>query len=294
VRGRDCGVRAIGVAWTGVLLRLIPALLAALAIAAGAILVSASADAGSAARHRLPDLEQELPSGLVVSRIGPEEAAGYRLGFRSAVRNVGAGPLIIDGHRAGVDRATMVADQVIERAGGPRDRIRDVGRLQFVISPDHRHWHLLAFQRYALHRPGSAVALMEDRKTGFCLGDRYDVEGRRLPNRAPRKVYRSRCGLEQTELLGIREGISVGYGDDYAANLEGQYLPLTGLADGEYVLAHRVNEDRRIRETRYGNNAASILIALRWRAGVPYVRILARCPGRADCALTRGSGTGPS
>ena len=136
---------------------------------------------------------------------------------------------------------------------------------------------------------------MEDRKTGFCLGDRYDVEGRRLPNRAPRKVYRSRCGLEQTELLGIREGISVGYGDDYAANLEGQYLPLTGLADGEYVLAHRVNErPPDPRDPRTATTPPRSSSRLRWRVGVPYVRILARCPGRADCALTRGSGTGPS
>jgi hypothetical protein len=265
------------------LLRLLPALFAAAVIAAAAMLVSASADVGGAGRPLLPDLDQEAPSELVVVRTGRAGDPQYRLGFRSAVRNVGAGPLVIDGHRTGVDRDTMVADQVIDHDGGPRDQVRGVGRLRYVVSPDHRHWHLLRFQRYELRRPGSPVALVRDRKTGFCLGDRYRARGRALPARAPRPVYTSRCGLEQTDLLGIREGISPGYGDDYAANLEGQYLPLAGLADGRYVLVHRVNTRRRIHESSYRNNAASLLLALRWRRGAPYLRVLARCPGRARC-----------
>jgi hypothetical protein len=266
-----------------VFLRLIPALLAAVLIAAAAALVSASADAGSAGRPRLPDLDQETPSRLVVVRAGTREQPEYRLGFRSAVRNVGDGPLVIDGHRPDAGTSTMVADQVVEHEGGPRAQVRGVGRLQYVVSPDHRHWHLLRFERYELRRPGSSVALVEDRKTGFCLGDRYTVVGPSLPHRASHPSYASRCGLEQTQLLGIREGISVGYGDDYAANLEGQYLPLTGLADGRYVLVHRVNGDRRIHELDYRNDAASVLIKLSWRAGIPYVRVLARCPDSARC-----------
>jgi len=264
-------------------LRLIPALLAAVVLAAAAVLVSASADAGSAGRDRLPDLDQEPPSMLVVTRVGPPEQPEFRLGFRSAVRNVGDGPLIIDGRRDGLDSDTMVADQLVERDSGPRTQVQGIGRFRYVVSPDHRHWHLLRFQRYELRRAGSKEAVVTDRKTGFCLGDRYSAGGRLLRNRAPRPMFTSRCGLEQTELLGIREGISVGYGDDYSANLEGQYLSLTGLADGRYVLVHRVNAGRRIRETGYHNNAASVLISLHWRLGMPYVRVLERCPDSARC-----------
>jgi hypothetical protein len=247
-----------------------------------AVLVTAAPGAKRVDHLRLPDLEQELPASLVVTRAEPSPGLSeYRLGFRSAVGNVGRGPLVIDGHRSGTDLTTMVADQAVERADGPRERIRDVGRLRFVVSPSHRHWHLLGFERYELRRPGSRTALVEDRKTGFCLGDRYAVRGRAAPSSPP--VFTSRCGLGQTELLGIREGISVGYGDDYVAGLEGQFLPLTGLRDGRYVLVHRVNVDRRIRERRYGNDAASLLLRLRWRLGVPYVRVLARCPAAVTC-----------
>ena len=266
-------------------LRLVPALLAAVCMTVAAVVVSASADDRAAGRARLPDLDQEAPSGLVVVAAGTE----YRLGFRSAVRNVGDGPLVIDGHRPDAVHRTMVADQVVQHEGAPRQQVRGVGRLHYVVSPDHRHWHLLRFERYELRRPGSSVALVEDRKTGFCLGDRYRVVGPTLPHRASHPSFTSRCGLDQTQLLGIREGISVGYGDDYAANLEGQYLPLTGLADGRYVLVHRVNAGRRIREVGYGNNAASVLIRLTWRLGIPYVRVLARCPGSARCSRGEAS-----
>jgi hypothetical protein len=231
----------------------------------------------------LPDLEQEAPSGLVVTRAGGH----WRLGFRSAVRNVGAGPLIIDASRPTLGQSTMAADQVIERAGGPEDVERRRGRLRYVRAVDHQHWHLLSFDRYELRRPGSRRALVRDRKSGFCLGDRYRVTDQALAAQPPEPAYTSRCGLQRPALLGIREGISVGYGDDYAANLEGQFLPLRGVRPGRYVLVHRVNADRRLVETSYDNNASSVLLRLRRRHGVPRFTVLAVCPDTERCAGTR-------
>jgi hypothetical protein len=257
-----------------VLIRVLPALLAPLLIAAGASTIPPP----SSGLPMLPDLDQEAPSRLTVTRAHGE----YRLGFRSAVRNLGAGPLVITGRRH--DRAldTMIADQIVAQKGAPHRLVRGVGRLRYVVSPDHRHWHLLGFERYELARPGGR-ALVGDRKTGFCLGDRYGVQGVTLRAAAPRKRYTSRCGLGQPALLGIEQGISVGFGDAYAANLEGQYLALNGLRDGRYELIHRVNADRGLREQRYDNNAASALISLRWRDGVPRVDLLAVCPDTARC-----------
>jgi hypothetical protein len=236
-----------------------------------------------AGRAHLPDLVQELPSELEITVTGPASRPVYRLGFRSAVSNVGRGPLVITGRRASANAATMTADQVIDRAGAPRQVVRDVGRLRYVVSPDHRHWHLLGFDRYQLHPAGQPAAALSDRKTGFCLGDRYSTIGRTLRAHRRDPVYTSRCGLGEPGLMGVQEGISVGYGDDYAATLEGQYLRLTGLRSGRYVLVHRVNADRRLRELRYGNNAASLLLELRWRKHQPWVRVLRSCPHSARC-----------
>jgi hypothetical protein len=184
----------------------------------------------------------------------------------------------------------MTADQLVERDGVPQAVVEGVGKLRFVVSPDHRHWHLLGFERYELRRVGRrGPAAVTDRKTGFCLGDRYPVPSRALPAAPASPVYATRCGLGRPGLTGIEEGISVGYGDDYAAHLEGQYLPLDGLEDGRYALVHRVNADRRLRELDYRNNAASVLIQLRRRRGQPQIRVLRRCPGSARCAASRSA-----
>jgi glucose/arabinose dehydrogenase len=254
-----------------------------LALSLVAIAIAVHAPAATAGSERLPDLDQAAPSDLVITFAGTRARPEYRLGFSSAVSNIGDGPLIIDGHRPGADTETMVADQIVERDGAPMQVIPGTGELRYTVSPDHRHWHLLGFDRYRLRRAGRRAAIVSDRKTGFCLGDRYEVPGRALPAEPSSPVYTSRCGLDEPGLLGIREGISVGYGDDYKATLEGQYLPLTGLRSGRYVLVHEVNADRRLRELDYTNNAASLLIELRRRQGEPLVRVLRSCPGTARC-----------
>jgi hypothetical protein len=272
---------AVPAVLTEVLLRRTLPTLLALAAVTATLLTVAHATAAGTGRERLPDLVQLLPTGLVVS-LEPGMRDAYRLGFVSAVSNVGAGPLVLVGHRAHPGTGAMTADQVVRRGRGPQEVVPDAGELRYVTSSDHRHWHLLRFDRYELRRAGQRTVLLRDRKTGFCLGDRY-ADPQRALARAPAPVYRSRCGLGQPELLGIQEGISVGYGDDYAANLEGQDLPLKGLSAGRYVLVHRVNADHRLRESDYTNNAASLLLELRWRGRVPLLRILRQCPGDDRC-----------
>jgi Lysyl oxidase len=199
------------------------------------------------------------------------------------VRNLGAGPLIVSGRRPRVEVPTMTVDQLIQRRGAPLEVVERVGRLRYVRSSDHEHWHFLGFERYELRRPGRRAALVTDRKTGFCLGDRYEVRGRELAAEPPGAVYTGRCGLKGTELLELVQGISVGYGDDYQANLEGQSLRLRGLEEGRYVLVHRVNVNRGLRESNYANNASSLLVRLRRSGGRPSVRVLKSCPHTAHC-----------
>src|SRR6187401_3097568 len=192
----------------------------------------------------LPDLDQEVPSGL---EIQAGRGSHYALGFRSAVRNVGDGPLIVVGSRP--DRRTnkMRAHQIIETVDGAHTRVPNVGWIRYVDSPGHSHWHYLEFDRYELQtyelrRAGGGDAAVRDRKTGFCLGDRYRVRGLGLVDSPAKPVHTAYCGLSKPSRLHVREGISVGYGDDYSAFLEGQSLPLDGLLHGRYLLIHRVNE----------------------------------------------------
>jgi serine protease len=266
------------------------ALLAGIALlcAASSFVAGAQGGRSTGIADALPDLDQETPTQLTIEADRSGRAVVYRLGFRSAVRNIGDGPLILDGARPDTRTPYMTVQQIIERADDSPGIVPNVGRMAYVSSPDHSHWHYLQFERYelqgyALRRAGAQRPLLTDRKTGFCLGDRYRVTTRFIPRAAPTKVYRGRCGLYETELLHLRQGISVGYGDDYAAFLEGQDLPLSGLRNGRYVLVHRVNRDRSLHELSYANNAASVLVDLRWRKGVPSVRVLRTCPDTDRC-----------
>jgi hypothetical protein len=214
--------------------------------------------------ERLPDLDPVAPKGLTVAAGGSASDPQWRLGFDSAAENVGRGPLIVNAERRNAS-PTMTAHQVTRGRGGSRYITPGVGRLRFVTNADHRHWHYLRFMQYELRSAADYRLVRPDRKTGFCLGDRYDA-GRDEPAKPDAPVFRGNCSRDPGAST-VREGISVGYGDDYSAQLEGQYVDITGVAAGRYLLVHRVDAGRRLREAKRSNNASSLLIAVRWPAG---------------------------
>jgi hypothetical protein len=231
-------------------------------------------------RELLPDLDQRAPEDLVViARDG-----GFSLGFTSAVDNLGAGPLRIRGWRP-PGEASMRADQVIElRRGGTRV-VRDVGTLRFQSHPPHRHWHFQEFENYELRRAGDHAIVGRDRKSGFCLVDRYGRASIRVPNAGPPR-FLGNCGASQPDLRRVQQGSSPGYVDRYPAFFHGQDVDITTIRAGIYVLVHRANPIRRVREARYSNNTASVRLRLSWPAGrtaLPRVTVLRRCPTSEFC-----------
>jgi hypothetical protein len=256
-----------------------------LLLVAVALLLAAPAPALAA--DLLPDLDQELPRNLQVSTDTSGAIPRFHLGFDSAVDNHGAGPLSIAGHRDSQDQPEMVADQQVEQSDGSTRTVAGVGRLRYVYSADHNHWHYLGFDHYELRRAGNYQLVAPDQKTGFCLGDRYDTDTTsQLPAEPSQPVYTGYCGRNQTQLLAVDEGISVGYGDVYFANLEGQFVDVTGVPAGEYYLVHRVNADHKLLESDYSNDAASLLVDLSWPQGTseaPAVDVLRQCPSTDSC-----------
>jgi hypothetical protein len=81
----------------------------------------------------------------------------------------------------------------------------------------------------------------------------------------------------------VEQGSSVGYTDRYPAHFHGQNVDLTGVPAGVYVLVHRANPDRWLRERSYGNNTASVRLRLTRPGGVPRVRVLRSCEGAERC-----------
>jgi hypothetical protein len=235
----------------------------------------------------LPDLDQAVPSQLAIV----QEGDAYRLAFASAVDNVGRGPLVVEGERPDRETPAMTVSQLVRRTDGTERRRPVQAEIRYVRSETHAHWHLLGFEVYELLSAPAAEPVRPGEKTGFCLGDRYETRGEaEIEGKPARPVWTEECGREQPGLLEVREGISPGYGDDYAPALEGQFVDVTNLPAGRYLLVHRTNPDRVLEESDYGNNAASVLIQLRRSGEIPSVRVLARCPDAATCRRGQGDG----
>lgn len=228
----------------------------------------ALAGCGGGAEELLPDLVQAEPRAVGVFREGGRDL----LTFISAVDNEGAGPLVLESRRPSVEELTMSIRQLVRRTDGSETAYAVAGEVRYVDSETHRHWHVLRFERYELRTlDGRLVA--PDRKTGFCLGDRYDAHrNATIPGEPEDAVWIGECGRGQPERLVLRQGLSSGFGDDYVPRLEGQYVDVTDVPEGRYRLVHRVNVDRAMRESDYTNNVASVVVVLERRGGTVRVR----------------------
>ena len=209
----------------------------------------------------LPDLDQRAPADVAVTMVD----GAWRLGFASATENIGDGPLWLRGTRERPGQ--LRADQVITLRDGGTRVVRRVGRMRYEYHSPHFHWHFQPFVRYELRTAADHRLLVRDRKSGFCLIDRWSRGAHQGPGgAAPR--FTSNCGERNRNVRRVDQGTSRGYSDIYPAFYHGQDINLTGVPDGRYVLVHRVNPERQIREIRYGNDAASVLLWLR-RPGGP-------------------------
>jgi hypothetical protein len=256
--------------------------LGAIAIAVGLGTQAVSPQTGP--RLLPPDLVPQAPADLDVRAVQDGGRTLYRLGFRSAGDNLGPGPLVM---RAEADLrrpGELVTTQLVRRVGGSAQARPLMVRLTYVTSPDHSHFHYPAFMRYELRDPRTGRRIGRDRKTGFCLGDRYEMSARvrRKPRRAK---YTGDCARDRPDVQELEQGISVGYGDDYDPHLEGQSIDVTDVPTGRYLLVHTVNPDRTFTERTRRNNQSSALIRIARRRGAarPHVTLLRQCPRRSTC-----------
>jgi hypothetical protein len=219
---------------------------------------------------KFPDLVERPPSGLVIERA---RNGHWLLGFTSMVDNRGPGILWIKARRLGSARIMQVQQRVPLRGGAIRVDPPS-GELHYVVAPPHFHWHFLGFVHAELRTAGSFTLRVRDHKSGFCLADHYGY-ARGVLHGPPR--FLGSCGQFHPDARSIQEGESVGYTDKYPAFFHGQQLDITGVPAGKYWLVHRANEDFHLRESRYDDNAAAVLIRLAWRGGVPTVTPLRTC-----------------
>jgi hypothetical protein len=220
-------------------------------------------------KPRFPNLVQRPPSGLVVTG----SRGHWRLGFTSMVDNRGPGIVWIRASRSARARAMRVRQHV--QLHGDNTRVLPFsGELRYVVAPPHYHWHFQAFDRFELRSIGDDELLVRDRKSGFCIADHYGI-AIGVPHGPPR--FLGSCEQFNPHARFVEQGSSVGYTDRYPANFHGQNIDITRVPAGRYRLVHRANPDFHLRETHYGDNAASLLVRITWNDGVPRVTTLRSC-----------------
>ncbi len=93
----------------------------------------------------------------------------------------------------------------------------------FIYSPCHGHYHFEGWANYEIRDADGAVVAL-GHKQAFCLRDNVPY----LPR--PSEGYG--CDFQ---------GISSGWGDVYGSNLDGQWVDITGVPEGDYDLVVTVN-----------------------------------------------------
>jgi hypothetical protein len=107
------------------------------------------------------------------------------------------------------------------------------------IAAGHFHAHFARFARYEVLPAANAPAAVIGRKQGFCIEDTL----------CPPEKKTYDCGFQ---------GISAGCKDSYPALLGCQYVDVTDLPGGRYLLRASVNAERLLPESNYDNNTAEM------------------------------------
>jgi hypothetical protein len=131
-------------------------------------------------------------------------APGYRrlLRFDTVLMNRGDGDLVI----------------------GDRSDPENPYAQYFVFHACHGHYHLRDFSIYELLTPDGSV-VVAGTKQGFCFEDSFKYED-------GGKSHGYDCGYQ---------GITSGWGDWYYKQLVGQWIDITGVPEGEYIVRVSIN-----------------------------------------------------
>lgn len=126
---------------------------------------------------------------------------------------------------------------------------------------DYRLWTPAAYQQWKELQAANPDLCAQDlfdrrrdlrplagQKQGFCV---IDIEPSGVPCNVPMGSG------PQFQSCGGNQGISVCWADVYGVGLSGQWIDITDVAPGEYVLEVEVNAERFFQETNYLNNAST-------------------------------------
>jgi hypothetical protein len=188
-----------------------------------------------------------------------EQGARRCLRFDQSIGNVGDGPMEIQYTVNSVATDQRLLQRIYSSDGTFRDRQAD--SYEFHAAHSHFHYKNFALSRLwesdaAGTRLGSQ-ALREGKKNGFCL---IDVENFAFGQKGDAARTYTSCAPDKRNVGDVAQvnGISNGWTDVYNSYLPDQYIEVTGLPDGFYVLETVVDPADTIVEQNDSDNDVSV------------------------------------
>lgn len=204
------------------------------------------------------------------------------LRFGTTSWNNGTGPLVLVGGEVVTGQGKQKVYQRVRLSDGT-SYMHLAGTWQY--HEEHNHIHFDDYARYSLQpvdAPGGS--LRTGQKVTFCLMDTTKVNTK-LPGAPPKAVY-TVCG-------NVEQGLSVGWGDLYSANLPGQEIDFTGAPDGIYQLVIEVDPTNALIESNKNDNRSCVLLAIRKPSTVTVLDVSGSCSGVVSITPT-STGVGTS
>ncbi len=200
----------------------------------------------------LPDLQVLFPDTLFI-QISPNTGK-KEIRFNSKVVNLGEGSLEMAGMYDEKEKKTKATQIIHKKDGTLIERV--VGH--FVFHPTHNHWHFedfIEFELYTYKKDKSlGKRLLTTGKITSCIYDSYIVSPR--PPNTPDIPLFPNCESG-------KQGITMGWVDNYGAGVPGQYLDIENIPDGNYALQITVDPLKRILESNRDNNSARVYVEIK-------------------------------
>lgn len=224
------------------------------AIAACAFGPLASTSAHAAPSSLFPDLRMTRVTRVTIDTT---TIPGHRLlRYTARIVNVGAGAFETTGSRADTSVSTFPVTQDVYQSGGGVQQVQTNDTYQWG-GDGHNHWHITDLEGGVLKRLDNGVVVGTSAKHGFHGADdtAFDLT---LPGAPQSEVYLACSGSScDMNALSVNEGISVGWMDTYAYSANFQWIDITGLKNGRYLLTQSADPFGYFQESNATNNDAS-------------------------------------
>jgi hypothetical protein len=119
----------------------------------------------------------------------------------------------------------------------------------FQFSQCHQHYHFQGFSQYTLYKPDGRTLAATGHKQSFCLEDVEPYQPAPAPDPA-------------TPFTCTSQGLHVGWEDIYPNDIDCQWVDITGVPAGDYLLTVAINTAGYLPELNYANDSATVPVTI--------------------------------